>query len=312
MLAFAGAKPARADDLAAAQIFVDEGNRAASAGDFNTALERFRAAYARYRSANILLNIGTTLQRLGRGPEAAVVYEQYLHDPGANPQRIPEIRRAIADIDATVARVTIGASDPGVRIWLDGRELSGFAPGSSVRLVPGQHTIAAGRETPFASETIRVAPGEARSVYLQLPAAMVIPSVPPSPGPAVNDAPEAPPRRAARELSVEGTIALTFDIVGALGVAGGIAAGIVAVVQNHDASDHCLDRGPACEPRALELERDARKAGQIGSGLLGAGAACIVTAAILHAVDRGSRRRGATSGPHVAVGPGFVTFGGTW
>ncbi|APR81046.1 Dihydrolipoamide acetyltransferase [Minicystis rosea] len=304
-----GTRSARADDVAAAQIFADEGNRAAATGDFTTALDRFRAAYARYRSANILLNIGTTLQRLGRGPEAAVVYEQYLRDPGANPQRIPEIQRAIATIDATIARITIGVSDGGARVWLDGRELTGFAPGSSLRLAPGEHTVAAGREVPYATETIRVSAGEARSVYLRLPMAAVIPAVPAVP---TAEPMEAPPRRSSRELSTEGAIALTFDIVGSLGVIGGIAAGIVAIVKNHDASDHCLDRGAACEPRALELESQAKKAGQVGSVLLGAGAAFVVTGAIVHAVDRGSKRRGATSGPRMAVGPGFVTFGGSW
>ncbi|MFT3768355.1 MAG: hypothetical protein QM820_23145 [Minicystis sp.] len=313
-LALTGAGAARADELAIAQALVDEGNRAAAAADYATALDRFRAAYARYRSANILLNIGTTLQRLGRGPEAAVVYEQYLRDPGANPARVPEIRRALADIDATIARVTIGTSDTGARVWVDGGELNGFAPGGMVRLAPGEHTIAAGREAPIAAETIRVAPGEARSVYLRLPAPpapLVAPPVPAPPA-VVLDAPEAPtgPRRASSPL---GGIAVGFDIIGGLAFAGGIAGGVVAVVMNHDASSHCLQRGPACEPRAIELENGARKAGQISSVLFGTGAAAIITGAILHAVDRSSRRDGMVPrGPRVAVGPGFVGVEGSW
>jgi len=315
-LTVASAAPARAQpagDFAGAQALLDEGNRAATAGDFAAALERFRAAYARYKSPNILLNIGTALRRLGRGPEAAVVYEKYLRDPGASPERAAEIRRAIGEIDTTVGRVTIGATDTGAHVWIDGSELLGFASGGTVRLAPGQHTVAAGRDAPLASEVIRVQAGEARSVFLRLPQAS-----PPAPRVLVVTRPERRarrPRRAMGPLKITGVV---FDVVGGLGLAGSIGAGTAALVIDHDASRHCLDRGPACEPRALELERDAQAASRAASILVGVGSGLLITGLILGAVDSGVRydEARARSLPRVGCAPapggGFVTLGATW
>lgn len=335
-LAASLAEPAFAADpaaLAAAQALVDEGSRAAAAGDFNAALDRFRAAYARVPSANILLNIGTALRRLGRNPEAAVAYEKYLRDPQASPERVAEIQRALAELDATVARVTIGAGDPGARIWVDGSELVGFGMGGTVRLSPGDHVIAGGRAGPLASENVRVAAGEVRSVYLKLtPPPAAAPAVPFAPGAAPGVA--APPggapmvvmvqdddrreRRARRPMSPQKIAAATLDIVGGLSLATGMGLGIAALVMSRDASDHCLDGGAACEPRALELERDAGRFGKASSILLGTGAGLLLTGIILQAADRSARYDDARAAriPRVGLaagkGSGFVTVEASW
>jgi hypothetical protein len=294
--------PAPGPDVRA---LLDEAARAAQAGDHATALDRFRAAYARYKSPAILLNIGTALHRLGRYPEAAVAYEQYLRDPGANPDRIAEVRRALADVEGRVARVTVGASDAQARVWVDGAELPGFAPGASVRLTPGEHVIAAGREGPIAQETVRVAAGEARSVFLKLPA-VAAPPPPPAPIPVVvipaAPAPELPP--VIVEQSNGGQVASGVLVgVGGMAFAGGLIAGLYALVRNHDASQHCLDGGAACDAEGVRIDRQVRAAANASSVLLGAGTAMMLTGAIVGAATRTRGPRGGSTGPRVAVTP---------
>jgi len=316
-LTLAGARSARADspaDLAAAQALVDEGNRAAAAADYETALARFRAAYARYKGANVLLNIGTALRRLGREPEAGTVYEQYLRDPGANPERVAEIHRALAEIDRSVARVSISADDPAARFWLDGGELIGFHGGGIVRIAPGDHVVAAGHQAPEASAALHLSAGEARSVGLRVaPAAAAMPPVVLVEVPA--EVPAEPRRR--RPIGPMKAAAIALDVTGGLAIAGGLAASIVGLLQTTAAGDHCYHHGDACEPRALELQADARRSGQIAGVSYGVGAGLLLTGIIVGAVEPRFRDTGALRrAPRlsVAAGPagGFVGVGASW
>jgi hypothetical protein len=75
-------------------------------------------------------------------------------------------------------------------------------------------------------------------------------------------------------------------------------------VQDQDASDHCLNHGIACDARALDLQADSRRAGQISSVAYGSGAALLLTGLILQASDPSFRRKGALpGGARVAAGP---------
>lgn len=299
---FFAATPVRAQGADVGAL-LDEAARAAQAGDNATALDRYRAAYARYKSAAILLNIGTALHRLGRYPEAAIAYEQYLRDPGANPERIADVRRALADVEARVARVTVGASDPEARVWVDGAALPGFAMGSSLRLSPGEHVIAAGREGPVASETVRVAAGEARSVFLRLPAP---PSRPPPVPIVVIPAPPSaePPPPLVVEQSNGGQVATGVLLgVGGLAFAGGLISGLYALVRNQDASRHCLDGGAACDAEGVRIDGQVKAAANISSVTLGVGSALLITGAIVGAATRTRGPRAASALPRVAVTP---------
>lgn len=305
---------ARAQDpaaVAAAQALVDDGNRAASAGDFQTALDRFSAAYVRYKSPNILLNIATALHKLHRYAEAGNLYERYLRDPGASPQRIEDVSRRLAEIDAVVARLTISTAEPNARIWLDGRELPGFPSGGTIRVDPGEHTVAAGRTSADISQVVRVEARDTRTVWLGgagpvAPAPRVVMvEVPPAPDG------EPPPRRVRRSMSGQRIAGVVLDVVGGLGIATSLGLGITALVIHEDANDHCLDRGAACEPRALTLEKQSRGFARATDITLGAGAAVLLTGIIVGATapryDVGSSR-----GPRVAVGPGSISLEATW
>lgn len=278
------------------QVLLDEADRAAAANDHATALERLRAAYERDKSASILLNIGVALHRLGRYPEAAVVYERYLRDAGANPQRVSEVTRALAEVDSHVARVTVASSDPAARVWLDGRELVDFALGSTVRLAPGEHLVAAGRDAPLAGETIRVAAGEARSVWLNIPVAQ-----PSAPSVVVVTVPEAPAPRYDSNKAAK-AVTVVFSALGGVSIVTGIALGAYALSKEHEAGKHCLDHGDACDARGVELDKQAHAFGQASTITLGAGATLVVVGAVVGAVTRSSGVRAGRL-PRVAVTP---------
>ena len=83
-----------ADDAAGkeqARELLREGNALLSAGDFSSALEKFRAAYAKFASPKILINMGTALRSIGQEVEAAAVYERCLMK--AQPRRRTRRRR---------------------------------------------------------------------------------------------------------------------------------------------------------------------------------------------------------------------------
>lgn len=315
----AGATTAHAQDpnMAAAQELTDAGNRAAAAGDFTTALERFNAAYARYQSPAVLLNIGLSLRRLGRHAEAGNIFDRYLREPGSNPQRVDDVRRQLGEIDATVGRLTISLADPSARIWLDGRELPGFPNGGTLRVDPGDHTVAAGRAGPELSEVVRVEPRATCTVLLgsaaPAPAPVMVPAPPPDP--ALVEVPDAePPRR--RSMSGQRIAGVVLDTVGGLGIATGIGLGIAALSVQQASNRHCLGGGDACEPRAFELERQARGLGQAASICLGAGAGVLVTGLIVGATarryDTGSTGKRPRVGLGFAPGGGSITVEGSW
>ena len=294
--------------LSAAQALVDEGNRAASAGDFQTALDRFSAAYARYKSPPILLNIATAMRRLGRNAEAGDLFARYLREPGANPQRVGDVRRQLGEIDSMVGKLTISSTDPGARVWLDGHLLPGFPNGGTVRVEPGEHTVAGGREAAVVSEVVRVEARDSRTVWLRTPG--VAPRAPA----VVYDEPPPPPQRRRsmrRPMSGQRIAGIVLDTVGGLGIATGFGLGIGALGVQGSANDHCLGGGNACEPRALQLEAQARHIGQAATVCLGVGAGVLVTGLIIGGTapryDVGSRR-----GPRVAVGPGSIVVEGSW
>src|ERR1043165_5361740 len=89
----ARAQPAQDADKLDAKALMQSGLKLYAAKDFLGALAVFRTAYARFPSAKILLNIGTTLTRLDRKAEAANVYQRYLDAADADPARKTEVKK---------------------------------------------------------------------------------------------------------------------------------------------------------------------------------------------------------------------------
>lgn len=150
-----------------ARALFEEGNALVEKGSYVEALEKFRAAYARWANPKILLNVGTTLRQLGRYPEAADTYDAWLKDPAADPKRKDEVTGVLADLDAKVGKLAVDVKEGKARILVDGRDVGEAAPTRTLRVEPGSHSVVADREGADAiSRTVAVGAGETRAVVL--------------------------------------------------------------------------------------------------------------------------------------------------
>ena len=95
-VASAQPKPPPSGDKTDAKALMLSGVKLLEAKDYLGALAVFKDAYARFPSAKILLNIGTTQKLLNRNAEAANTYQRYLESKDADPARRTEIERWLA------------------------------------------------------------------------------------------------------------------------------------------------------------------------------------------------------------------------
>lgn len=166
-----GASPVRANEEAEleARALLREGNRLVKERDYEGALKLYQAAYRRFPSPKLLVNIGTTLQLVERMAEAADTYERYLADPAAESQRRQEIERLLTELERKVGRLRITVVEPGARVLLDGRPVGESPQEIRVRADPGTHTVTAEKPgVPPVVATARVGAGEEQSVELRL------------------------------------------------------------------------------------------------------------------------------------------------
>lgn len=241
--------------LAVSVTFADEGEEEArklfkdgvgflNRGSFAEALDRFERAYDLWHNPKILLNIATTLRELGRLPDAANAYQQYLKDSGADPERVPEVRRALAEIDPKVSVLQVEVKTPGASLSVHGtamrresartlrlvRTLGDELDASrtwTVRVVPGEHLISIAKEG-FETYTQKVmlAAGEKRSLTVALEQRGERQSEEPEPGPAEATEPSGEPE--VSDLSHSGQLSLftRADVDGKFrGAVGGVGAG---------------------------------------------------------------------------------------
>jgi hypothetical protein len=278
-------RTAIADARADAQALFARGNQLAGDGDFAAALESFRAAYARYPSAKILLNIGTSLRQLGRNAEAADVYEAYIGDPEANPPRVEELKRILREIDALVAKLRIEVSAPGAELRVDGRVMSGSAQSRVLRVDPGEHTVSADKPGLVPSiRTVTVSAREERTVNLDL--------VPPGTKVVVRPAGKDPG---------SGQRAVAF-IVGGAGIAGigvGSVFGILAKTKSDAADEHCLTE-TRCDGTGVALGDTADTHAKVATVAWVVGAAALATAVTLF-ITAPTRKKPASSGASVGA-----------
>jgi tetratricopeptide (TPR) repeat protein len=162
---------ARADDASEreARALFAEGLQKMDSGDFVGALDRFRAAYARFPSVNILLDIGTMLGQLGRNAEAADAYDAYLRDPAANPAKRPEVEKLLHDLDARVAKLHVVVDGRAAIVRVDGKVVGQTGGVAQVRREPGSHAVSAESEgAPPAVENVMAVAGQEVNVTLHI------------------------------------------------------------------------------------------------------------------------------------------------
>ncbi|MEM7674615.1 MAG: PEGA domain-containing protein [Myxococcota bacterium] len=115
------------------------------AGDYESAIEEFRAAFDIKASGAPLYNIAKSYENMGRWEEAADYYQQYLDiDPDASDRTkvetlIKEMQRRIKD---RFKELSISSDPPGADIFIDDRN-TGLQGQTNFRLKlePGPHTL---------------------------------------------------------------------------------------------------------------------------------------------------------------------------
>jgi hypothetical protein len=182
-----------------AQAMVTEGVAFLRARKHEMALARFRAAYARYPSPKILLNIGSTLREMGRLAEAANVYQEYIGDPATTAERLAEVKKILRELDAKLVLLTVAISPAGAEVSIDGRPWQPVAGELVTRVTPGQRLVRArGPGLEPAERPVTGGPGESRRIALRLtpspsPAPTPSPAPSPSPSPSLSPTPSPSP-----------------------------------------------------------------------------------------------------------------------
>lgn len=269
--ALLSAVPARAGeaaDKAAAQKLLMQGNQLVGDGEYLGALEKYKAAYDKFPSPKLLVNIGSTLRQLGRNVEAAEIFEQYLRDPKTDATKTSQIQRVLQEIDSVIGRLKIEVNMADAKVRLDGKELPGFKSGTVIRVEPGDHSVVAEREGfPTAVQTLRVGPHDEKTVQLTL----------------------APPQKIVVERAgPQKTISFIVGGVGVGGLLAGGIAGIVAVTKNQAAKGHCAAMaskpGSAliCDQSGVDLGRSAKTSATVSTVALAVGGAATITGLVLY------------------------------
>jgi hypothetical protein len=134
-----------------AKALMTTGVRLLEAKDYLGALALFREAYARFQSAKILLNIGTTLKLLDRKAEAANTYQQYLDSQDADPNRAKQVISELAELDKSlgIVEVIVRPADAEVSF---GDEWIAATRAKQWRVTPGAIKISARKQGYLNSE----------------------------------------------------------------------------------------------------------------------------------------------------------------
>ena len=154
-----------------AKALMQSGLKLFEAGDFLGALAVFKDAYARFPSAKILLNIGTTLKELHRDAEAANTYQAYLDSPDSDPAKRASVEPILTEIDRLVGKLDITVTPADAELQINSDEPLPAAKAKRYRVVPGSFTVTA-RKDKFQTEAkqAQIAAGEIATISFTLTA----------------------------------------------------------------------------------------------------------------------------------------------
>ena len=237
-----------AEDMAKknAEALLDEGNKRFDQKDYAGALSRFQKAHKLYADPSILVNLGLTLVKLKRLPEAAVRYEQFLKraDIETNARLIKGIRSRLDALRIKLGSVTVACKVAGAEVTVDGKRAGSTPLKHRLYVEPGRHQVAvigAGYR-PYREELVLL-PGEH-----QVMTAALVSSAPSKKEPgtrAVDLVPAQPPRTVSRPFYKK------WWFWTAVGVA--VAGGVVAIVVPNATRDTRVPGDPVHSSKQFTL-----------------------------------------------------------
>lgn len=152
-----------------AKALMQSGVKLLEAKDYLGALAVFKDAYARFSSAKILLNIGTTQLLLDRKADAANSYQKYLDSSDADPVKKPDVAQKLAEIDKAIGVLTISVTPSDSEVQINNEEWTPIRSSRTWRVAPGPY-IVRGRKLGFepSDRTGAAQPGATASVSIAL------------------------------------------------------------------------------------------------------------------------------------------------
>ncbi len=124
---------------------INAGRKAYSAGQYEEAIEQFKAAFDIKATTGALFNIAKSYEKMARNEEAIDYYQQYIDlDPNAGDRKNIEenIARLKRLIKARYQELSVNSDPPGAEIYMDDRNagLQGQT-NSRFKVTPGPHTL---------------------------------------------------------------------------------------------------------------------------------------------------------------------------
>ena len=153
-----------------ARTLFSEANGFFARGMYLDALKKYRQARALYPSFKIDLNIGGTLDAMGRPTEAASYYEKFMLNAGrANPAVIKEAKNRLAALQKKLGRVRVTCLEGEAKVLVNGKAVGKTPLDLPVYLLPGSYALVA-QKAGFVGEQKKVtlAAGDSREVDLPL------------------------------------------------------------------------------------------------------------------------------------------------
>jgi hypothetical protein len=150
------------DSKGDARSLMQSGVKLLEAKDYLGALAVFKDAYARFQSAKILLNIGTTEKLLDRKADAANAYQRYLDAADTDPAKKADVLAELAELDKSTGRLELHIEPATAEVQL-GDE---WFPATQIKLwrvAPGPFSVTA-RAAGFEAKEIH---GEVVSAGIQ-------------------------------------------------------------------------------------------------------------------------------------------------
>ncbi len=299
-----------ADEQAARALF-KEGLALHGNANYAAALEKFYAAYAKWKNPKILPNIGTAAWELGRYLEAANAYDQFLAEaPPQDPSRA-EVEKAREEVLRRVGTLKILHDGSSGAVSLDGVVIPAERL-AQMRVNPGHHNVELKRSNGSRiAHGVDVAAGATVQVDLRQdqPRSILLSSGTPST--TTSSTLSLPPSQqaAGQPSKPRRPIDPVPWVVGGVGVGALIASGLLWNARNQavdDLTDDCI--GSTCPDSSQDDIDSANRNGLISVIALGVGVACVGTATYL-LLSGGSDEKKEPKGPTTQIGLAATPLG---
>lgn len=284
---------AQGGDAAAAEVLFREGRKAADAGDYKTACEKFHESHRLDPAPGTMLNIADCEERQGRVATAWTFYRAVAQKLPPSDERTALARTRAQELEPRLPRLAIELAPdapPATRVLRDGVELKSASLSTELPLDPGPHVVEV------------TAPGHGKRLYqLTLSegerALRVV-----GPGPASEGGGDAD---SSVSTSSSGTKTLGW-VLGGVGVAGlavGAVTGMMVLDRKSTVDENC-DSAKRCNQTGADAAESGRTLGTVsGVSFVVGGLALAAGAYFILSSDSSERPQSA-----VVVAPTQVSF----